>query len=106
MITLTFDRDTVNERSTLLTAFHERPYNNSFTGSFTKIIKSEADLPEIPELGLPHFETVEACSSDGIALPISGEYNTIVDFAINYDDESKRCTLTISLAWQEVTSNV
>lgn len=100
MITLTFDKGLDHERSIHIANFHERPLNNSFSGSFSAVIGRQEDVPVMPDFGAdPDFETVEAVNGDGVEMPLQGQYNKIVDYFATYDDESKRYNINISLGY-------
>ena len=67
MIKLTFDTGMLSERSIMVSNYHERPLNNSFSGSFSAIIGRQEDVPVIPDFGAdPDFQTVEAVNGDGV----------------------------------------
>ena len=102
MFTLIFDKGTSKEKRLLLQSFYERPISNVFTGSYTTVIKEESDIPDIEGfVGDSTFDSVIAVSSDGFRIPISGRYNYISDFSCNYDDETKRFGINLTLTWRK-----
>lgn len=98
MFNLIFDKGLESERSLKLTSFYERQITNIFNGSYSVTVTPETVLPDVEDFAHnPMFKTVEAISSDGIKLPIGGEYNHISDLNSVYDDETKKYGINITL---------
>lgn len=102
MLTLILNKGTKNEKRLKLSSFYERPIAGTFMASFNATIEKESDLPAIEKLPKDFaVESVNAVNSGGLPIPISGAYNHIADFACNYDDETKRFGINLTLDWVE-----
>lgn len=98
MFTLTLDRGTEAERSVLLDQFSERPIRGSFTGAASIRVEKAEDIPDVRRFAeKTAFETVEAVNGEGVEIPISGRYDTIADFTMNYDDARRLYSVSLAL---------
>lgn len=102
MLTLILNKGTKNEKKIKLSSFYERPIAGTFVASFNTTVTKETDFPSVGSFSKDlAIESVNAVNSDGLPIPIAGTYNHIADFACNYDDETKRFGINLTLDWVE-----
>lgn len=98
-MTITFDKNTANERTLPIDRINERPVDVVLSGSYDKVIDSAQDFPDLtPFVEAPDFDTVEITDKDGVAVPVCGDYDYISDILGSYYERTKTYSVQITLA--------
>ena len=98
MLTMTFDKDTENERSLTVQNIFEHPLANDLSAGNTIKIEGAEDFPNYDVFyGKPNFSTLEIMDDSGMKIPTHGSYSHISDFSTSYFDETKTLSVNILL---------
>lgn len=97
-----FDKNTAEEREINLTFFAEQPKNNRFTGNTTFEVTSGSVFPDVSGLvENPDFDTLTIINGRGVEIPTAGEYNTISNVSVTYNDTAATYSVDIMLEYVE-----
>lgn len=92
-MTLTFDKNTANQRSIELDFFTEQIFDNRLSGTWERIVGNDFSAPVVENFQ-PEFTTLEIVS-DEQTIPIIGSYSSIANINVSYNEQSHLYNLTI-----------
>ena len=92
-MTLTFDKNTANQRSIELDFFTEQIFDKRLSGTWERIIGNDFTAPVVENFH-PEFTTLEIVSGDQ-TIPIIGSYSSVANINVSYNEQSHLYNLTI-----------
>ena len=92
-MTLTFDKNTANQRSLELDFFTEQIFDNRLSGTWERIVGNDFTVPVIENFQ-PEFTTLEIVSGEQ-TIPIIGSYSSVANINVSYNEQSHLYNLTI-----------
>lgn len=92
-MTLTFDKNTANERSLELDFFTEQIFDNRLSGTWERIVGNDFSAPVVENFQ-QDFTTLEVVS-DEQTIPIVGSYSSVSNINVSYNEQSHLYNLTI-----------
>lgn len=92
-MTLTFDKNTANQRSLELDFFTEQIFDNRLSGTWERIVGNDFSAPVVENFQ-QEFTTLEIVSGEQ-TIPIIGSYSSIANINVSYNEQSHLYNLTI-----------
>lgn len=92
-MTLTFDKNTANQRSLELDFFTEQIFDNRLSGTWERIVGNDFSAPVVENFQ-PEFTTLEIVSGEQ-TIPIIGSYSSVANINVSYNEQSHLYNLTI-----------
>ena len=92
-MTLTFDKNTANQRSLELDFFTEQIFDNRLSGTWERIVGNDFSAPVVENFQ-QEFTTLEIVSGEQ-TIPIVGSYSSIANINVSYNEQSHLYNLTI-----------
>ena len=92
-MTLTFDKNTANQRSLELDFFTEQIFDKRLSGTWERIVGNDFSAPVVENFQ-QEFTTLEIVSDDQ-TIPIIGSYSSIANINVSYNEQSHLYNLTI-----------